>query len=56
VIKEAISAQNIRMASMPASERSSEKLSTLMLEDLSEFKVLEDSTGGQRIGFRISKQ
>ena len=54
VIKDAIKEQNLRMASLAASERTTDILSTLKLEDLKDFKIDPNAINhGSRIGFRI---
>ncbi len=54
VIKDAIKEQNLRMASLEASKRTPDILSTLTLEDLKDFKIDPNaSSQGSRIGFRI---
>ncbi|HVD97430.1 MAG TPA: AAA family ATPase [Cytophagaceae bacterium] len=56
VVKEAIKEQNLRMASLAASDRTSDKLSTLTLDDLKDFKIDPNaSVQATRIGFRITK-
>lgn len=52
VIAEAIKNQHLRMASLNASERSADVLSTLTMEDVAEF-VLKNETGRQQLGFRF---
>ena len=49
VIGEAVKNQNLRMASMPASERTAEGLATVLLEDVSEFEL---KSGKRSMGFR----
>lgn len=54
VIKEAIKEQNLRMASLNASERTTDILTTLTVEDLKDFKIDENAASkGHRIGFKI---
>jgi SpoVK/Ycf46/Vps4 family AAA+-type ATPase len=52
-IGEAVKNQHLRMASLPASERTASVLSTLTMEDVSEFVVKEGSRGG--LGFRYGQ-
>jgi hypothetical protein len=56
LIKDAIKEQNLRMASLASSERTADKLGTLTMEDLKDFKIDEKANAqGSRIGFRITK-
>ncbi|MCF8228809.1 MAG: AAA family ATPase [Bacteroidales bacterium] len=55
IIDRAVRSQNLRMAEMKASERSEEKMKTLILDDLREFRI-DDFTAFPSIGFRLGKQ
>lgn len=56
VIKDAIKEQNLRMASLASADRTAEKLATLTLEDLKDFRIDANlAAQGTRIGFRIMK-
>jgi hypothetical protein len=52
VIGESVKNQHLRMASLSSAERTKESLSTLTLEDVSEFELKSD-TGRQPLGFRF---
>ena len=56
IVKEAVRKQNLRMAGMPAAERTLEKIETITLDDLI---FLEDAekqlAGGNMIGFHVRK-
>lgn len=55
VIQEAVKNQNLRMASLAASERTPEVLQILTLADVSEFDPDKEASGkGQGIGFRLN--
>ncbi len=54
VAGEAIKNQNLRLAGMPASERTATHLATLTLEDVKEFELNSDERAkGSRLGFKI---
>lgn len=55
VVGEVIMKQNLRMASMEASQRKAEDLSTLALEDVSHLKT-ESASNGKSLGFRFGAQ
>ena len=52
VIEQAIKSQHLRLASMPAEERTKEKMETLTYDDVKQF-VMENATGN-RMGFKYS--
>jgi len=52
VIGEAVKNQHLRMAELPAAERTPDTLSTLTLADVEEFKYVEESRR-QSVGFRL---
>ncbi len=52
IVQEAIRHQNLRMADIPAAERTPDKIKTVTLEDISEFKLIEQHENERRtIGF-----
>ncbi len=53
VVGEAIKNQNLRLASMPAAERTRQHLETLTLDDVKEF-VLQEKAERKSIGFKTS--
>lgn len=55
VMAEAIRNQNLRLAEMPAAERTQEHLQTLLLDDVKEFEIImaEERKMGSSLGFKI---
>lgn len=54
VVSETIKNQNLRMASMSAAERTKQMLETVILEDVQEF-VIKEETAKTTLGFRLNK-
>jgi SpoVK/Ycf46/Vps4 family AAA+-type ATPase len=54
IVGECVMKQNLRMASIPASERKPEDLTTLTLEDVKHFTI--DGSGRSTLGFRYGAQ
>lgn len=54
IVGECVMKQNLRMASIPSSERKPEDLTTLTLEDVKHFTI--DSSGRTTLGFRFGAQ
>lgn len=55
IVGECVMKQNLRMASIPGSERKPEDLTTLTLEDVKHFNV-DSSSGRSTLGFRFGAQ
>lgn len=55
IVGECVMKQNLRMASIPGSERKPEDLTTLTLEDVKHFNV-DSSSGRSTLGFRFGSQ
>lgn len=55
IVGECVMKQNLRMASIPGSERKPEDLTTLTLEDVKHFNV-DGSSGRSTLGFRFGAQ
>ncbi|MEL6867950.1 MAG: stage V sporulation protein K, partial [Bacteroidota bacterium] len=53
IVQETIRRQNLRMADLPAKERSPELIGTVKLEDISDFRIMEEEIEPRKgIGFR----
>ncbi len=53
IVAEAIKRQNLRMADVPADQRTHDLIHTITLEDIKDFQLLEQDEGNKRgIGFR----
>lgn len=55
VVAEVIKNQNLRLSEMLAAERTKEHLETIVLEDITKFKNIQQRSAGSSLGFKIGK-
>ena len=53
VIGESIKNQNLRLAGIPASERTTEQLQLLIIDDVKEFDIENKPSRGSSLGFKL---
>jgi SpoVK/Ycf46/Vps4 family AAA+-type ATPase len=53
IVSDAVKHQNLRMASMPAAERTAKDLETLTLNDVKHLANMKEGDGKPRLGFRL---
>ncbi|MEM6725098.1 MAG: stage V sporulation protein K, partial [Bacteroidota bacterium] len=51
IVDEAMRKQNLRMADLPSNQRTPETVRTILMEDIEEFKLVEQDNQRRTIGF-----
>jgi len=56
VVGEAVKNQHLRLASMKKEERTKEIMETIILDDVKEFEIKDQTAQGRTLGFRLGKK